>query len=170
MDNDNIDNRFHPSGMEQQRQRDDNDTKERFSISGAKFWGRWTDNYNNDDNTEHAGRQISDQPHRQGETNFFENYTIKRESNYGGEFNINERSTPSNKKRANNDKDDDDHLDNPIFVGTLETHNTDSTNEGLIWENLPQRQPMGTWTRSKQQDFDDPNEDMQNIQVRGPEA
>ncbi len=70
MDNDDINDRFHPPGMEQQRRRDDNDTKERFSISGAKFWGRQTDNYDDDDDTEHAGREISDQPHRWGETKF----------------------------------------------------------------------------------------------------
>ncbi len=80
------------------------------------------------------------------------------------------KSTPSNKKQANNDEEDDDHLDDPFFVGTLETHNTDSTNEGLIWGNLPQHHPMATQTRSKQQDFDDPNEDVQNIWVHGPEA
>jgi hypothetical protein len=68
MDNDDIDDRFRPSGMEQQRRRDDNDTEERFSISGAKIRGCRTDNYNNDDNTEHAGRQISDQPHQWGES------------------------------------------------------------------------------------------------------
>jgi hypothetical protein len=134
MEDDIINDRFRPSAMEQQRQRDDNDAKERFSILGAKIWGHRTDNNNDDDNTEHTGRQISDQPHQQGETKIFENYTIKRESNYGGNdpFNINKKSTPSNKKQPNNDKDNDDHLDNPLFVGTLETHNTNSTNEGLI--------------------------------------
>jgi hypothetical protein len=102
--------------MEQQRRRDDNDTEERFSISGAKIRGRRTDNYNNDDNTEHAGRQISDQPHQWGETKFFENYTIKRECDYGGDdlFNIDKRSTSSNKKQAKNDEDDDDHLDDSL--------------------------------------------------------
>ena len=92
------------------------------------------------------GGQISDQPHQWGETEIFENYTIKRESDYRGDepFNINERLTPSNKKQANNDEDDDDHLDDPFFMGTLETHNTDSTNEGLIRGSLPQCQPMAT--------------------------
>ncbi len=55
MDDDNIDDRFRPSGMEQQRRRDDNDTKERFSIMGEKILGCQMDNYNDDNDTEHAG-------------------------------------------------------------------------------------------------------------------
>jgi hypothetical protein len=62
------------------------------------------------------GGKISDQPHQRGETEIFENDTVKRESNYGGNepFNINEKLTPSNKKQANNDEDNDDHLDDPF--------------------------------------------------------
>jgi hypothetical protein len=70
----------------------------------------------------------------------------------------------------NDDKNDDDHLDDLFFVGTQETQRTDDPIKGFLWGDLPQRQPMATQTRSKQQDFEETNEDGQNSRGRGHEA
>jgi hypothetical protein len=45
MDDDDMENRFRPLGMEQRNQREDDDTEERFSVSGAKNWGCQKDTY-----------------------------------------------------------------------------------------------------------------------------
>ncbi len=90
-----MENRFRPSGLEQRNQREDDDTKERFSVSGVKIRGCRKDTYNEDNNTEHAGRLGYAQPHRWGETKIFDIYRVERESNDEGDdpFNIKERST-----------------------------------------------------------------------------
>ncbi len=63
MDNDDMENRFCPSGIEQQNRREDNDTEERFSVLGARIWVRRKDTYDKDNDTEHAGRPGYAQPH-----------------------------------------------------------------------------------------------------------
>ncbi len=133
MDDDDMENRFHPLGMEQRNWREDDDTKERFSILGAKIWGRRKDTYNEDDNTEHTGRPGYAQPHQRVETKNFDNYTVKRESNYEGDdpFNIKERSTPLHQKWSNNDEDDNDHLDDPFFCGNTGDTQTWQHNQGI---------------------------------------
>ncbi len=92
-----MEDRFRPSSMEQWNQRDDNDTEERFSVSGAKNRGHQIDTYDEDEDTEHMGGQGYAQPHQPGDTKNVDNYMVKRESNYEGDdpFNIKERSTPS---------------------------------------------------------------------------
>jgi hypothetical protein len=82
--------------MEQQYQREDDDTKERFSILGAKIQGCQKNTYNKDNDTEHAGRPGYAQSHQRVDTKIFDNCTVKRESNDEGDdpFNIEERSTP----------------------------------------------------------------------------
>ncbi len=112
-----MENRFCPLGMEQHNRREDDDTEERFSVSGAKIRGCQKDTYDKDDDTEHAGRLGYTQPHQQGETKIFDNYMVKRESNDEGDdpFNNEERSTPSHQKQSNDDKDDNDHLDDPYL-------------------------------------------------------
>jgi hypothetical protein len=97
---------------------------------------------------------------------------VERESNDEGDnpLNIKERSTPLHQKQSNDDKDKDDHLDDPFFVGTQETHRPDNTIKGFLQGKLSQRQPMATQTRSRQQDFNQTNKDRQNIHVRGHEA
>ena len=97
MDDYNLEDRFRPLGVEQRNRREDDDTKERFSVLGAKNWGCQKDPYNEDNNTEHAGGQGYAQPHQRGYTKNVDNYTVERESNYeGGDLlNIKERSTPS---------------------------------------------------------------------------
>ncbi len=92
-----MENRFRPSGMDQRNRREDDDTEERFSVLGAKIWGRQKKTYDEDNNTEHMGRPGYAQPHRRGETKNFDNYMVERESNDEGDdpLNIEEKSTPS---------------------------------------------------------------------------
>jgi hypothetical protein len=62
MGDDDMEDRFRPSGMEQRNRMEDNDTEERFSVLGEKNWGCQKDTYNKDNDTEHVGGRVTLNP------------------------------------------------------------------------------------------------------------